>query len=217
MAFREIHYKGKPLTIHKSVTNPHFGEKTVLVTDTWDYVDLWLKRKGQKKARFYWGQAQSFYEATKSLPKTASPLTAYYCFLNATKALLLAKGVPFSDAHGVSGYTAPGRSSLSKEMVIFQTGGILPALCNHLGEPALRVEYPLKDLLYNLPYIHRAFDLTFESAVELFVPISRPTIVRSTTTHESWFIAELKDKYKNQNTVNRLPEVFERELASQER
>lgn len=213
MALREIHNKGKPLSLHKSVTHPHFGEKTVLVTDTWDYVDLWLKRKRQNKARFFWDQARSFYEATQSLPKTASPLTAYYCFLNATKALLLAKGLPFSDAHGVTGYTSVGRSSLSNEHVIFKQSGILPALCRHLGEPVSNVSYTLKDLLYNLPYIHRSFDLTYESARELFVPIHDPKIVRSRTTHEAWLVAQLKDKYANKNTINRLPNAFERELG----
>ncbi len=59
MGFRDIHHKGKVLTIHKAVTHPHFDEKTVLVTNTWDYVDLWLKRKNLAKARFYWGQAES--------------------------------------------------------------------------------------------------------------------------------------------------------------
>ncbi len=217
MPFSDIHHKGKPLTIHKAVTQPHFDEKTVLVTDTWDYVDLWLKRKRSYKARFYWGQARSFYDATQALPKTASPLTAYYCFLNATKALLLAKGVPFSDAHGVTGYTTTGKSALANEYVKFKPGGILPALCTHLGEPATEVTYTLKDLLYNLAYIHRAFDLTYESAPELFVPVSNPRIVRSTRTHEAWFVAELREKYASMNTVNRLPSAFERELGADDK
>jgi hypothetical protein len=216
MGFRNIQYKGKVLTIHKAVTQPHFDEKTVLVTDTWDYVDLWLKRKKLAKARFYWGQARSFYDATETLSKTARPLTAYYCFLNATKALLLAKGEKFSDAHGVTGYTAAGKTSLSNEIVKFKTGGILPALCRHLGEPASNTTYSLKDLLYNLAYIHRAFDLTYHSSPELFVPIGDPRIVRSNHTHEAWFIAELTEKYASQNTVNRLPSAFEREQGEQD-
>ncbi len=213
MAFKDINYKNKNLTIHKAITDPRFNEKTVLVTSTWDYVDLWLKRAGKHDARFFWNQAHSFYDATLALPKTSAPLTAYYCFLNAAKALLITKGIPFSDEHGVSGFTVAGPSSLSNEKVKLKLGGILPALCQHLGEPSNEEIYTLKDLLYNLPNIHRAFDLTYSSDTELFIPISDVKIVRSTTTHEAWFCAELKEKYANQHTINKLPAAFEREIS----
>lgn len=213
MAFVEIGYKGNPLTIHKAITSPHFGEKTVLVTDTWDYVDLWLRRSKQDKARFFWQQAHSFYDATRALPKIASPLPAYYCFLNATKALLIAKGATFSDKHGVSGYTKAGRAALSNEIVKFQSGGILAALCTHLGETTGGATHSLAELLYNLPYVHRAYDLTFESSAELFIPICSPRIVKSSRTHEAWFVAELQGKYAVQKSLAKLPAGYEQEQA----
>ncbi len=215
MPFVNVEYKGKNLAVHKAVTAPNFGGKTVLVTNTWDYVDLWLRRSDKDTARFYWQQARSFYEATCELPKTASPLTAYYCFLNAAKALLAAKGVHASDQHGVSGYTSSGRTSLGKEFVKFKAGGVLGSLCTHLGEPvpAGGQIYSLDDLLYNLPYVHRAYDLTFESAVELFLPIAEPRIVKSTKTHEAWFVAEFTGKYATKATLSKLPTAFERELG----
>lgn len=215
MPFVNIEYKGKHLTVHKAITRPDFGGKTVLVTDTWDYVDLWLRRSGKETARFYWQQARSFYEATRELPKTASPLTAYYCFLNATKALLAAKGVHAGDQHGVSGHTSVGRTSLGKEHVKFKPGGVLGSLCTHLGEPvpAGGQSYSLDDLLYNLPFVHRAYDLTFESAKELFLPIAEPRIVRSTKTHEAWFVAEFTGKYANKATLTKLPTSFEQEFG----
>lgn len=213
MAFHEIQYKGKTLTIHKAITHPHFEGKTVLVTDTWDYVDLWLKRSNQKKARFFWQQAKSFYDATKLLPKTSSPLTAYYCFLNAVKALLIANGATFSDKHGISGFTSPGRTSLSNEKIQFRRDGIFAALCSHLGESTNGENVSLNEILYNLPYIHRAYDLTFNSATELFIPIGNPKIVRSTNTHEAWLVAELEGKYKNLTTVNKLSADFQQELG----
>lgn len=211
MAFTNINYKSKNLSIHKSVSKPKFNEKTVLVTSTWDYVDLWLKRAGKREARFYWNQAHSFFDATKMLPNTSAPLTAYYCFLNATKALLLTKGIQFSDKHGVSGFTIQGQTSLNNEKVKFQSDGILPALCQHLGESSNAEIYTLKDLLYNIPNIHRAFDLTYSSDSEIFIPIKNPKIVRSDTTSESWFYCELDDKFANQHTVNKLPDTFERD------
>lgn len=211
MAFKEIRYRGKNLTVHKAITNPQFDKKTVLVTDTWDYVDLWLKRRNNKKARFYWEQARSFYEATSSLTKTAKPLTAYYCFLNATKAMLLSKRIDFSDEHGVTGYTKSGKTSLSNEIVKTKSRGILPALCRQLNDTEHVENISLKDLLYNLVYIHRSFDLTYKSSRELFIPISNPRIVRSVNTHEAWFVAELNEKYANEKTVQRLSNDFERE------
>ena len=121
----------------------------------------------------------------------------------------------FSDRHGVTGFTVNGQTSLSNEKVKFQAGGILPALCRHLNESSNIEIYTLKDLLYNLPHIHRAFDLTYSSTQELFIPISNPQIVRSRTTHESWFCAELAGKFASQHTINKLPDGFEREQSVQ--
>lgn len=213
MATTDIKYKNKALTLHKSITAPHFNERTVLATSTWDYVDLWLMRNKKTKARFFWNQSRSFYEATLSLPKISAPLTAYYCFLNATKALLLTKGGIFGDQHGVSGFTAAGPTALSNERIKIKNGGVLPALCQLFGEQIDPQQiYSLKDILYNLPYIHRAFSLTFTDK-ELFIPISDPKIVRSANTHESWLIAELLGKYANTNTINKLPASFERDVG----
>jgi hypothetical protein len=208
-----ITHNGKHLTLHKAVSSPHFNEKTVLVTSTWDYVDLWLKRARKHDARFYWSQARSFYEATQNLPKTSAPLTAYYCFLNATKAFLLTRGQQFGDQHGVSGYALAGPSALSNEKVKFKNGGILPALCQLLGEQVNQDIYSLKDVLYNLPYIHRAYNLTIPSDPELFIPLSNPTIVKSDRTHEAWFSAQLIGKYATQHTINKLPNGFERDMG----
>ena len=217
MGFNPIQLNGKPLSIHKTRVNPLFKGKTVLVTDTWEYVDLWLNRANKSEARFYWQQSRSFYEATKLLPLTSAPLTAYYCFLNATKALLLAKSAPFSDEHGVTGFEIGNRTSLSNEKVKFKTGGILKSLSEYLGEGSGESIHTLYDLLHNLVYIHRAFDLTFSTAKELFIPIHQPMIVRSQSTHEAWFVAELRDKYKTKNTLNMLPNIFERELGDTNR
>ena len=90
---------------------------------------------------------------------------------------------------------------------------MLPSLCQEFGEQVNgQAVYTLKDVLYNLPYIHRAFSLTF-SDTELFIPINHPRVVRSTGTHEAWLIAELKGKYANAVTINKLPQSFERDIG----
>lgn len=101
--------------MHKAIISPKFGERTVLVSDPWDYIEMWLKRNSQKiDSVFYWQQARHFYEASKSLQSTSSPLTLYYCFLNAVKVLLLEKKVTFSNHHGVHGKSINHKAHLSK-------------------------------------------------------------------------------------------------------
>lgn len=150
-------YNGKNLKLHKAYKTPSWGKDTVLVTDTWDYVSLWLKREKRRDAQFYWEQAKSFFEATQSLPKASAPLTAYYCFLNAAKCLLTVKQIPFDKRHGVSGWSKPGRVSLSREIVKLHNKGILSELCRYYGESVNKNSYNIKDIFYNLPFIHRAY------------------------------------------------------------
>ena len=81
----------------------------------------------------YWQQSRSYYVASRSLPARSSPLTSYYCLLNAAKTLLTVKNVPFSDHHGVTGTFDPlSKRVLSNEMIAFKGGGVLPALSRYL-------------------------------------------------------------------------------------
>tara|TARA_R110001606_G_scaffold394467_1_gene565405 strand:- start:6567 stop:7145 length:579 start_codon:yes stop_codon:yes gene_type:complete len=52
---------------------------------------------------------------------------------------------------------------------------------------------------------------SYDSAKELFIPIRNPEIVRSRTTNEAWFSAELDKKYANMNTVNKLSNNYEKD------
>ena len=184
-----IKIKRRNITLKKSYNDPNYNGKSILVSDPWEYVELWLKRNNNSDnnsidALFYWQQAKQFYEATLSLPLTSAPLTAYYCFLNATKTLLIMRGINYSDQHGVSGYQKKSKLSLSNEMIILRSGGILPALCGCLDDlvPSgnIKVEYTLKDLLRNLVYIHRTYSLTYtsEGSKELFIPLENVFFVK---------------------------------------
>jgi hypothetical protein len=120
MAQREITITGKCITVHKAIANPDFSSKTVLVTDTWDYVTMWLKRAHNTEALFYWNQARDFFQASLSLPNTSAPLTSYYCFLNAVKTLLSVKeGVHITESHGVDGRTTSNVAALNNEEITF--------------------------------------------------------------------------------------------------
>lgn len=213
MANRPIEVNGKPLSVHKATVDPVFSAKTVLASDAWDYIDLWLRRSHEEEARFFWEQARQFAAATRELPKESSPLTAYYCMLNCAKALLLVKKQAFTDQHGITGSSTGSKCHIKNEQVVFKSSGILPGLCRWLGEVANGETYTLCDILYNLVYIHRAFNLSLPSRPELFVPIKQPRIVRSMKTDEAWFCTDLERAYASLNTVNRLDPGFERDLG----
>jgi hypothetical protein len=89
-----IKYKGSIIELQRAIKEPKYGHKTILTDSKWEYISMKLKRQGDglgKTALFYWHQSEAFYKATLLLPMNSKPLTTYYCFLNATKALLIAK------------------------------------------------------------------------------------------------------------------------------
>ena len=214
MPTKKIQLNSKPILVHKATINPSFNKKSILVENPWEYVELWIKRNSNNSALFYWQQAKGFYQATKELPKTSSPLTAYYCFLNATKSLLEVKGITYADRHGVTGNLNSNVASLSNENIKFQANGILSEFSRLLGEPVNGEIYTLKQLIYNLCYIHRAYNLTYSANPELFFPIYNPHFVRIIGQNYGFLTAEIKSEYyQNQNTINKLPNTFERDLG----
>lgn len=214
MGFTEIRINGKPISVHKATINPDFTGRTVLVTDTWDYVELWLKRNKKDEALFYWEQAREFFLASRQLPKTSSPLTAYYCFLNAIKTLLIVNNIAASESHGLGGHSPKKTVYLQDEIVELKSGGVAPALCGYLRELHRGELFSLKDILYNLSYAHRAYNLTFQSQSELFIPIANARFVRKRSSDESWFCAEVNDpRYKNAFALKKISNHFEKDIG----
>ncbi|NBB31797.1 hypothetical protein GVN22_25960 [Cellulophaga sp. BC115SP] len=178
MGFKPIKHNSKSIRLQKAIVSPDFNDKTVLVRNHWDYVEMWLQKEKQTEALKYWKQAENFYHASLTIPDTASPLTIYYAFLNATKALLTVKGKTFAEMHGATGKIQSGDTNLKNELITFHRNGILASLCSYFGELCNGEQYSLKNLLYNLPFIHRSFNLTFQSGYpEIFIPIVNPHFV----------------------------------------
>ncbi len=196
MANQILNISGKPARLHGSLIDPDFKRSRVLCSDPWDFVALWLKREHERDALFYWEQAKHFYDASKLLPDLSSPLTSYYCFLNATKALLVSKNQSFTDAHGLSGKSLSARTSLENEELDFKGGGILPSLCSLLEDPSQNNKsFTLKDILWRMPFIHRSFCLTYTSATELFIPLNNACFMKKDGSKEAWFHAEIPSRY----------------------
>lgn len=164
----------KALTLAKSVQNPQFGMKTVLTMDPFDYVDLWLRRKHQEDALYYWRQARNFHHAASGLPIESAPLVLYYCFMNAAKALLSSKNIKFTPYHGVVARAMRGAKSktvLSNEGILVKREGIVPSLITYFNEPEKSLHHSLEDVLYNLVYIHRTYCLSYTKKRERFMPL----------------------------------------------
>ena len=189
---------------HKAFMNPDFDAPTVLVSDQFDYVELWLKRNSTKSARLYWQQAENFYRASVEMPNESRAIASYYCMLNAAKALLESKTITISPFHGISGQSIGTRTSLTNEDSYVKANGIFVSLTKLYGASLSGVSVNLKDVLYNIPFIHRAFTVTFRGAQELFIPIKDGHFVRHPRNNEAWFQAEVTDrKYCNAQTMAR--------------
>lgn len=201
-----------PLRIYRPHISPELESKVILTDSTWQYVEIYLKRNcSNSDAVFYWQQAKNFYQATQQLDLISKPLTTYYCFLNATKALLECKSVNYHFSHGVSGKVSDGHKRLNNELIRFQVRGVLSGLCVYLEEPIVPEsqerkfeEYNLKDILYNLPYIHRAYHSTYGNQAEVFIPILNPRIVHDKHRGKCWLELQLEPEHSNTTTLSRL-------------
>ena len=201
-----IKINNNEITIRKTIIDPTFSNKTVLTDSTWYYVDIFLKDKKEKEALTYWHQAENFFRATESLDMLSKPLTSYYCFLNATKALLTYKKVNFDLKHGVSGNRLNGHILLQNEKISLCPRGVLSGLCQYFKEPISSPgeEYTLKDIFYNIEFIHRAYNLTYKQQAELLIPIDEIRFVFDRHRKEGWFEAKLEPQYSNQSTMQKL-------------
>lgn len=210
MASHKLLIAGKPVRLHGCIIEPDFRTQRVLCSDPWDFVGLWLKRNARKEALFYWEQARNFFDASLKLPTLSSPLTSYYCFLNATKALLSCKEMSFVESHGVGGRALNGNKSLQNEIVDFQGAGILPTLCKYLDEPDnAGKQFSLGEIFWQMPFIHRSFCLSYKGTTELFIPLNSNSFMRRDGSKEAWFQAEIDRRYVNAHTKKTITPGFE--------
>ena len=212
--FQDITLHSKIVRPKKAIISSIFDSKNILVNDSWNYVDMWLKKNGQKEALFYWEQSKQFFEASLVLPNTSSPLTSYYCFLNAVKTLLIVKKIKYADRHGVSG-KRKGNRSFDNETVSFKNSGILPSMQKYFEESVKNEEFTVKQLLQNLIFIHRAYNLTYSSSGELFIPLKNIRFVKAKKARpqrpgvrEFWLCAEFDTDIVDGHLTKSIPNGF---------
>ena len=204
-----IKWKGRLIAPHKAIVAPVIGARNVLTNSPWTYVALWLKRGRNDKALLYWQQAQEFYKVSLGLPSQSAPLLLYYAFLNATKALLSAKGIVFNERHGVSEHSTQRTSaSLNHLGIKVQQHGVLPSLSAYYGETEPARTHTLQELFFNMVFIHRTYCLTYTSQQEMFIPIANCGFVADRSSKRIYFRADVTKNIPIGIAIKRLPAQF---------
>jgi|CXWL01.1.fsa_nt_gi hypothetical protein len=209
-----IRLNGRELKPHKATVSPLLDARTVLTNSPWEFVSLWLTRQKKTNALFYWNQAQEFARASVGISIQSAPLLHYYSFMNATKALLAAKGVAFTENHGVGADRVPSTSKrldLANEGVKIKHAGVLPSLATYLGDTETKITHTLQELLFNLPFVHRTYCLTYRNQAELFFTLSDCVYVFNTATKEAYLRAKLSQEFSNGRYLKKLPPAFIRD------
>lgn len=227
--FTDITIDGHQLCPREAFNPGSLKSETVLTHSPWGYVEMWLKQRQKqpkyKEALSYWNQAQDFYKASVGMHKNSAALPAYYCILNATKTLLAVNGgLPEGKPqHGVTGEYVEGRGVVLKNegCKIFkgESNNLYKLLRQLHGEKIEKWEwekndkgsefrkYSLKTVLYNIPFIHRAFVLTYPGTSELFIPLINPKFVHD-SEHNIFFQAKLNAQWSDGRKLRYLPEGY---------
>lgn len=207
MPYEPLVVNNRDLGLPKAIVSPDLGGRTVLTNEPWDFVELELVRRKKSDAQVYWQQAREFYKAAQGLPIQSAPLLLYYAFMNATKALLSSKGIVIDPYHGVTEWkpAAGARQQAFSVGVRIKTNGVLPCLARYYGETEPTRQHTLKDILYNLPFIHRTYCLTYMSQQEMFIPIVKPLFVVETGSNNIFLAAQLSSHFTAKKFTNRIP------------
>lgn len=210
MGFEQIRLRRRRLEPVVATQKPDFGAPTILSADPWDFVALWLRRKNQEEAFFYWEQARQFHLASRNMNPVSVPLTYYYSFLNSIKALLIVRGRKFAEHHGLSGNRCnTGRTALRNEIVEIKAKGVCGALATYCCDPPGPTTISLDKILMSIPSIHRAYTLSFTSAQEAFIPLLNPRFVKKSNSTQAWFAADLSGKFRRNDVKRALSSDFE--------
>ena len=210
MPINVLKISDKAVRFPRATVAPQFAARRVIASSPWEFVALWLKQNANQRAQIFWDQAQNFFESSSGLPVQAAPLPLYYSFLNAVKALLETKGIAYQNYHGMSGIdlrtATNSRIRIENEGLQIKNGGILPSLISYFGEVEATKRYSFKDVLSNLPFIHRSYSMTY-STKELFLSIERPRYVTD-GSGQAWFRADLPKDHTHGQTLRTIPTGF---------
>lgn len=81
----------------------------------------------------------------------------------------------------------------------------MPSLARYLVDTETTTTHTLQELLFNLPYVHRTYCLTYQGQSELFFPLRDCTYVFDSKTKEAFLSAKLSTHYSTKRFMKRLP------------
>lgn len=177
----ELIIENKSTGLGKTFRFPRGFDRKGIFNDYWDYVELYLESNKMNESAIYWQQAREFYKASIGLPNTSSSFNLYHCFLNATKALLTAKGLSFTLTDELSDFTGSGQTRLANIKITFHPDGVLHSLSRYFEDTGTSESHhhSFKDLLYNLNFLQKAFSLTYKNQrPQMFIPIYHPHFLK---------------------------------------
>jgi hypothetical protein len=94
----------------------------------------------------------------------------------------------------------------------------MPKLAEAFGERvSVKEPHSLDALLYSVPFVHRAYQLTYPSAPELFLPLRENCFVRKNGSKETWLAARVPSRYLSAHFARVLPRGWERDLGSNDK
>jgi hypothetical protein len=205
--FKPVRLRGRAICVVKPFLSPDFRSRSVLVDEPWDYTDLFLARKKLFEAQQYWRQAREFERASKGLSVQSAPLLLYYAFMNSAKALLASKGISPDPRHGIREWT-PGSGAYAGALSVgvrLKNTGVVPELARLFGETEIARDHMLKDLLYNIPFVHRTYCLTYQTAKDLFFSLVDPRFELDVSSGGIVLRAKVSSAYVTNGNMRRVP------------
>src|SRR5262249_27504822 len=86
--------------------------------------------------------------------------------------------------------------------------GILPSLIGYYGEQESSRTHTLRQLFFNMVFIHRTYALTFRSQKEMYLPLTKCEYRMERKTKRVYLTANISEKEALKPAVNRLPQSF---------
>lgn len=99
-------------------------------------------------------------------------------------------------------------NNIKNAIVVFSGSGILFELSKYFNEEAIKKEYSVYDLIYNIPCIHRAFSITY-NCTELFIPIRDIKYIVDNELKKGWVQFQIDERYANGNSLRYVPKQYE--------
>lgn len=100
-------------------------------------------------------------------------------------------------------------NNIKDARTLFGGSGVLYELSKSLGEAAQKKEYPIYDLLCNIPCIHRTFSITYQ-CTELFIPIRDVQYMIDTDLKKGWVQFRIDERYANGSSLKNVPKSVEK-------